>query len=183
MFWTLHRSWSHEASLIFAVLGYCFLGAALAQNQTNRVAAPVLDYPIYGRLKGDIHLIDRSQSDALRLTLGNVQHEKLPPAKIPKFVRISLHDVANEVEIRVGRRIATKAYLMPPMRPVEPRGFDFRRHAWFQSLGRLDMRAPQSTIWAMQHHPCREVFQNYVIASALLYERGSRESLEVWQVR
>lgn len=135
MFWALHRSWSHEASLIFAVLGYCFLGAALAQSQTNRVAAPVLGYPIYGRLEGDIHLIDRSQSDALRLTLGNVQHEKLSPDKTPKFVRISLHDVANEVEIRVGRRIATKAYLMPPMRPVEPRGFDFRRHAWFQSLG------------------------------------------------
>jgi competence protein ComEC len=35
----------------------------------------------------------------------------------------------------MGQSIQTTAYITPPQGPVEPDGFDFRRHAYFQSLG------------------------------------------------
>ena len=35
----------------------------------------------------------------------------------------------------MGQSIQTTAYITPPQGPVEPGGFDFRRHAYFQSLG------------------------------------------------
>ena len=35
----------------------------------------------------------------------------------------------------IRHSIKTTAYVTPPQDPVEPDGFDFRRHAYFQSLG------------------------------------------------
>ena len=77
--------------------------------------------------------LDRSSSDALRVTLDRVRLARVGPAATPGRVRLSLHgDPAN---LSPGQRVMTTAHLSPPSGPVEPGGFDFRRYAWFTGLG------------------------------------------------
>ena len=52
----------------------------------------------------------------------------------PQYVRISFPKYAGDIP-EIGQSIKTIAYVTPPQGPVEPDGFDFRRHAYFQSLG------------------------------------------------
>ena len=52
----------------------------------------------------------------------------------PQYVRISFPKYTGVVP-KMGQSIQTTAYITPPQGPVEPGGFDFRRHAYFQSLG------------------------------------------------
>lgn len=52
----------------------------------------------------------------------------------PRYVRISFPKYTGDIP-EIGHSIKTTAYVTPPQGPVEPDGFDFRRHAYFQSLG------------------------------------------------
>ena len=54
----------------------------------------------------------------------------------PHYVRISFPKYAGDIP-EIGHSIKTTAYVTPPQGPVEPDGFDFRRHTYFQSLGGL----------------------------------------------
>lgn len=110
------------------------LGAGLAGLRAHSVAGPVLGWRYYGPVEGRIVAMDRSASDALRLTLDHVRLRDVARGKTPDRVRISLHG-PMPVRLSPGQRVMTTAHLSPPQGPVEPGGFDFRRHAWFQSLG------------------------------------------------
>lgn len=124
-----------------AALGWALvlvaLGLGLAAVRASHVAAPVLGFRYYGPIEGRIVGIDRSASDALRITLDTVRLERTAPERRPGRVRISLHGGAGEgsERLRPGQHIMTTGHLSPPQGPVEPGGFDFRRHAWFQGLG------------------------------------------------
>ena len=109
-------------------------GLSLAAWRAEQVAAPVLGYRYYGPVEGRIIGMDRSASDALRLTLDQVRLDRMAPSRTPARVRISLHGDAGTTP-RPGQRVMTTGHLSPPGGPVEPGGFDFRRHAWFQGLG------------------------------------------------
>ncbi len=109
-------------------------GVILAGIRGHQVAGPVLDFRYYGPVEGRIVGIDRSGSDALRLTLDRVRLD-LAPAETPRRVRVSLHGVQDWLEPEPGARVMTTAHLSPPAGPAEPGGFDFQRHAWFLSLG------------------------------------------------
>ncbi|MBR9821661.1 MAG: ComEC family competence protein [Rhodobacteraceae bacterium] len=109
-------------------------GVALASWRAQSVAAPVLSFRYYGPIEGRIVGIDRSASDAVRLTLDHVRLDRVPPARTPARVRLSLHGPEG-TRIRPGGRVMTTGHLSPPGGAVEPGGFDFRRHAWFQRLG------------------------------------------------
>lgn len=109
-------------------------GASLAAWRAHAVAAPVLTWRYYGPVEGRIVGIDRSASDAVRLTLDRVRLDRVAPDRTPARVRISLHGPEG-TEIRPGLTVMTTAHLSAPNGPVEPGGFDFRRHAWFQRLG------------------------------------------------
>lgn len=112
-----------------AAAGFCIAG-----TRANTLAAPVLDWRYYGPVEGRIVGLDRSASDAVRLTLDQVRLDDVAPIRRPGRVRISLHgDVA--ADLAPGTRIMTTGHLSPPQGPAEPGGFDFRRHAWFQGLG------------------------------------------------
>ncbi|WP_409077737.1 ComEC/Rec2 family competence protein [Roseovarius sp. SCSIO 43702] len=111
------------------------LGIALAGLRAHHVAEPVLGFRYYGPVEGRIVAMDRSGSDALRLTLDRVVLFNLPPERTPARVRISLHGEGGGTDPRPGLRILATAHLSPPGGPVEPGGFDFQRHAWFQRLG------------------------------------------------
>ncbi len=122
------------------------LGLLLAAGRAHGVAAPVLDWRYYGPVEGRIVVIDRSASDALRLTLDQVRLQDVPPQRRPHRVRISLHG-DNTGPLLPGQRVMTTAHLSPPQGPVEPGGFDFRRHAWFQGLGAVGYtRVPVLTL-------------------------------------
>lgn len=111
-------------------------GFLLAAGRAHSVAGPVLDFRYYGAIEGRIVAIDRSGSDALRLTLDNVALDRVGPERTPHRVRVSLHgDRSADIAVEPGLRVMVTGHLSPPSGPVEPGGFDFQRHAWFARLG------------------------------------------------
>ncbi|WP_305968173.1 MULTISPECIES: ComEC/Rec2 family competence protein [unclassified Mameliella] len=110
-------------------------GFALAGVRAQQVAGPVLDFRYYGAIEGRVIQIDRSASDALRLTLDRVVLERMDPDEVPLRVRVSLHGQQGYLDPRPGQVVILTGHLSPPGGAVEPGGFDFRRHAWFLRLG------------------------------------------------
>jgi competence protein ComEC len=110
-------------------------GLLIAGHRAQQVAAPVMSYRYFGAIEGRIVKIDRSASDAIRLTLDQVVLERTPPARTPQHIRISLHGAQSHFPPEPGQRIMTTGHLGPPPAPSEPGGFDFRRLAWFERLG------------------------------------------------
>lgn len=125
------------AGLGFLVLGLALVAAGLvaAGLRSASVAAPVLGFRYYGPVEGRVVMIDRSASDAMRLTLDRVRLDRVAPAKTPERIRVSLHGEQPFVAPVPGERLAMTAFLAGPEGPVEPGGFDFRRMAWFDRLG------------------------------------------------
>ncbi len=120
---------------LLAALLLVLIGGMLAGMRAHRVAEPVLGFRYYGPIEGRIVKIDRSQSDAVRLTLDRVVLKRMSPLKTPSFVRVSLHGQQGFIEPEPGLTVILTGHLSPPSGPVEPGGFDFQRQAWFQGLG------------------------------------------------
>ncbi len=110
-------------------------GILLAGARAHVVSGPVLGWRYYGPVEGRVVGIDRSASDAVRVTLDRVRLRDVAPARTPKRVRLSLHSNIVGAAPVPGLMIGATAHLSPPSGPVEPGGFDFQRHAWFQGLG------------------------------------------------
>ncbi|QHQ34725.1 ComEC/Rec2 family competence protein [Algicella marina] len=126
----LARRWHFTPIML---MGLVAAGVVLAALQTERVRAPVLagDYrgPVTGRLIG----LDRSAANHVRVTLDRVV---LPGrTEVPERVRVSLAGFIAPGALEPGATIMMQAWIAPPNAPVEPGGFDFRRHAWFQKIG------------------------------------------------
>ena len=117
-------------ALALIAAGFCLAGV-----RANQMDAPVIGWRYYGPVEGRIVGIDRSGSDAVRLTLDQVVLRGVPPEKTPERVRLSLHGQQGFVEPRPGLRVIATAHIAPPGGPVEPGGFDFQRHSWFLKLG------------------------------------------------
>ncbi|WP_116132578.1 ComEC/Rec2 family competence protein [Tropicimonas sp. IMCC34043] len=122
------------APLVWA-LSLVLAGSLLAGLRAHSVAAPVLGFRYYGAIEGRVVDIDRSASDAPRLTLDRVVMEDMSPARTPALVRVSLHGDQDYVALEPGLTVILTGHLSPPNGPVEPGGFDFRRLAWFDRLG------------------------------------------------
>lgn len=117
-------------AVLLAVAGLCLAGA-----RAHLVAAPKLAFRYYGPVEGRIVRIDRSASDAVRLTLDRVVLSDTVPARTPARVRVSLHGEQRFIVPRPGLTVILTGHLSPPAGPVEPGGFDFQRLAWFLRLG------------------------------------------------
>jgi competence protein ComEC len=123
------------------------LGVGVAGLRAHQVAEPVLGWRYYGPIEGRIVDMDRSASDALRLTLDRVVLADVPPDRTPARVRVSLHGEQGFITPEPGMVIILTGHLSPPGGPVEPGGFDFQRHAWFQGLGAVGYtRTPVLTL-------------------------------------
>ncbi|WP_110815441.1 ComEC/Rec2 family competence protein [Pseudoroseicyclus aestuarii] len=123
--------------------GLVAAGLVLGALRAQSVAAPVLGWRYYGPVEGRVVKVDRSASDAVRLTLDRVRLEDVVPARTPARIRLSLHGPPGGPHPEPGLRVMTTGHLSPPSGPVEPGGFDFRRYAWFQRLGAVGYtRAP-----------------------------------------
>ncbi len=140
------RSRSAFAPLICA-LAMVALGLALAGTRAHLVAGPVIDWRYYGPVTGRVVAIDRSASDALRITLDHVWLTDVPLSETPTRVRLSLHIKTESLVPEPGMTIMTTAHLGPPGGAVEPGGFDFRRHAWFLRLGAVGYTRVPLVLW------------------------------------
>lgn len=120
---------------VVAALALVALGLTLAATRAHLVAAPVLDWRYYGPVEGRVVAIDRSLSDKIRLTLDRVALPTVAPARRPARVRVALHGAQGVTRPEPGMTVMMTAHLAAPGGPVEPGGFDFRRHAWFQGIG------------------------------------------------
>ncbi len=110
-------------------------GVILAGARAHVVAGPVMGWRYYGPVEGRVVGIDRSASDAVRVTLDRVHLRDVAPARTPGRVRLSLHSGITGAVPVPGLILGATGHLSPPSGPVEPGGFDFQRHAWFQGLG------------------------------------------------
>ncbi|GGE41726.1 ComEC/Rec2 family competence protein [Actibacterium pelagium] len=126
--------WARSVAPVFCAIGFVLLGVVLISVRAQTVAAPVLEYRTYSLVEGRLIGVDRSLSDAPRLTLDNVIIAKLS-GPMPAKLRVSLHGPLPSQPLLAGMRIRLTANLSPPSGPVEPGGFDFQRHAWFDRLG------------------------------------------------
>ena len=124
---------------LIACISLISLGFVLGGARSHWVSAPVLDWRYYGPIEGRVVAIDRSASDAVRITLDRVRLNRVAPYEMPRRVRLSLHGPAPV--LTPGDRIMTTGHLSPPQGPVEPGGFDFRRHAWFLKLGAVGLQS------------------------------------------
>ena len=122
------------------------LGFGAAGLRAHQVAAPMLDFRYYGPVQGRIVEIDRSQSDALRLTLDRVVLSDVAPARTPLRVLISLHN--QEFSATPGQVILLTGFLSAPDGPAEPGGFDFRRMAFFRQLGAVGYSRAPVLLWS-----------------------------------
>ena len=111
------------------------LGGLATEYRVAQVSGPVLDFRYYGPIEGRVVAIDRSGSDALRMTLAEVRLDDVSPARTPRRVRVSLHDGAALTPPEPGAVVMLTGHLGPPGGPAEPGGFDFQLHAHFLSLG------------------------------------------------
>ena len=110
-------------------------GFAVAGAKAHLVAEKTLGFRFYGAIEGRIVKVDRSASDALRLTLDRVRLEDVSPAATPARVRVALHGDRGFLDPEPGVTVILTGHLSPPGGAVEPGGYDFRRQAWFQRLG------------------------------------------------
>lgn len=133
--------------LALAALCVC-LGMLAAGLRAHLVAGPMLDFRYYGAVQGRIVGIDRSQTDALRLTLDRVVLERLSPDQTPYLVRISLKGDQHWLVPSPGQVVMTTASLAAPDGPVEPDGFDFRRMAFFLGLGAVGYTTTPVLLWS-----------------------------------
>ena len=131
----LSRAVGYACAPILVALALAGTGAGLAKVRTELVRAPVLDFRYFGPIQGRVVNIDRSASDAVRLTLDRVILFNLGPAKTPQVIRVSVHGDQPLADYNVGDTLITTGHLGPPSGPAEPGGFDFQRHAWFLGLG------------------------------------------------
>ena len=122
----------HPPAVALAALAAGWLAAGA---RAHSVAAPVLDFRYTGPVEGRIIDIDRSQSDALRLTLDRVTLQAVPPDRTPARVRVSLQGEQPWLSPAPGQVVILTATLAAPDGPVEPGAFDFRRMAFFEGLG------------------------------------------------
>lgn len=117
-------------AVAMVAFGFCLVGL-----RANQVAGPVLTWRYYGPIEGRVIIVDRSQSDAIRLTLDHVVLQDMRAERTPHRVRISMHDADGLPAPTPGMVVATTGHLSPPAGPAEPGGFDFQRMAWFDRLG------------------------------------------------
>lgn len=139
------RRWPSGWSAVGWAVCLLTAGFCLAGFRAHDIAAPVLSWRYYGPVEGRVVGLDRSASDAVRVTLDRVVMRNMRSGSTPDRVRISLHGAA--ANLQPGQRIMTTGHLSPPQGPAEPGGFDFRRYAWFKGLGAVGYtRNPVMTV-------------------------------------
>ncbi len=133
------------AQPLAVIAGAVAIGGLAIGFRAHTVQAPMLEFRYYGAAQGRIIEVDRSQSDALRITLDAVVLDNVPPDRTPLKVRISLHGESFTPD--PGQIVLLTAHLSAPEGPPEPGGFDFRRMAYFNQLGAVGYSRSPVVLW------------------------------------
>ncbi|MFN3847145.1 MAG: ComEC/Rec2 family competence protein [Paracoccaceae bacterium] len=128
-------------------VGCVALGFLACGLRVQAVQSPMLEFRYYGPVTGRVVGIDRSPTDALRITLDQVQLDRVPSARRPERVRISLRAKLPGHDPFPGEVVMITANLAAPDGPVEPGSFDFRRMAFFDSLGAVGYATTPLVLW------------------------------------
>lgn len=138
-----------EFAFPFVVAVGCVAAGWLACGaRVQAVAAPMLEFRYYGPVMGRVVWVDRSQTDALRVTLQDVRLDRVPPERTPHRVRLSLRGTIPGHDPFPGQVVMTTGHLAAPDGPVEPGGFDFRRMAYFERLGAVGYTSVPLLLWS-----------------------------------
>ncbi len=126
--WRLGHLWR-----LWGMFALCVVaGFSLAQYRTWSVYTPILSKKIEPvEVFGTIALIE-NQERGVRLTLRDVEIERLKPELTPRRVRITFRKAQD---VKIGQRVRVLAGLSPPSAPIVPDGFDFQRYMFFKGLG------------------------------------------------
>lgn len=127
-------AYRHAVSARFAFIAAALFagGFAVAQQQTHRVAAPVLKNPIQVTVvTGQVVQLERGLKGP-RVVLDDPVVRRLDPAATPERIRLRLR---RGDRVGVGDRISVLARLSPPPAPAMPGAYDFQRRAWFARIG------------------------------------------------
>lgn len=141
--WWLARN-DALAARAHRIVFFMLCGFALAQWQTQRVAAPIMPdgldvVGIAGRVQ-EISLEDKAH----KLLLGEVRIEGLAPERTPALVRVT---VRGEIpEIAVGDEVLGRGKLFAPSQPVALQAFDFARYFYFRRIGGIGFMFPTLTV-------------------------------------
>lgn len=120
------------ARVAFVAMALVVGGFFVAQQQTHRVAAPILEKPIRAALvTGQIVQLERGLKGP-RVVLDEPIVRRLAPAATPDRIRLRLR---RGDDAGVGDRISVLARLSPPPAPAMPGAYDFQRRAWFARIG------------------------------------------------
>lgn len=134
--------WAHDLLRPLFMILCCLSAGGLAVGlRAHLVAGPMIEFQYYGPVMGRVVEIDRSQSDALRITLAEVVLDNVYPA--PRFVRVSIAGAAPEP----AQMVMMTARLTAPASATEPDGFDFRRTAFFRGLGAVGYTRSPVLLW------------------------------------
>lgn len=117
-----------------AVIGLTIiLGLMSAKIRTEMIATTLLAKEIKSvEMTGQLLEIEVSP-EKRRLVLGDIQSIERSSKILPKKVRLNVPKSIN-TPLQVGDRLTLTADLLPLSDPVSPRGYDFRRHAYFQGI-------------------------------------------------
>ncbi|MFV0473545.1 MAG: ComEC/Rec2 family competence protein [Pikeienuella sp.] len=118
------------AALLLIAIGFCAAGA-----RERVVAAPALSASMDATVEGVIREITRSAAGRPRLVLDRLVIFGVEMNATPERAQVSLLSERHLEGLKPGMRVSIFARLGPPGGPVEPGGFDYRRDAWFKSLG------------------------------------------------
>lgn len=107
-------------------------GFATATLRTQRIAHPVLQFPVASAtLSGFVEVREeREPSDRIVLRVHKIEARRLGEA--PERVRLA---VRKGTAPAVGSFAHLKARLTPPLTPLRPGGYDFARDMYFQRIG------------------------------------------------
>jgi competence protein ComEC len=127
--------WARRIAIGLVFLSLGFTGVKV---RTDVLATPQLQSPIgIQAFEGRVNAIER-MVNSTRITIDHVQFEKKlnPDKPIPHKIRITLKGRLQPSDtLMPGDLVRGKAFLNPPMRPVLPGGYDFRRKAYFEGIG------------------------------------------------
>lgn len=188
----LSRRFVNETLQIGLVcVGVFAAGFGIAGVRAQMVATPLIEFRYYGPIEGRVIAIDRSSGDKPRLLLDQVVLQDMAPDRTPHRVRVSLHGDQRWIDPEPGVRVIMTGHLSKSPGPAEPDGFDFQRHAWFQSIGAVGytripalVLAPPTDgpMWARARHALSERVQakleGQVGAFAAAIMTGDRSAIE-----
>ena len=188
----LLRRFANETVQIVLVFAAVFsIGFSAAAIRAQLVATPLVDFRYYGPIEGRVIAIDRSSSDKTRLLLDQVVLQDMAPQRTPVRVRVSLHGDQRWIDPEPGMRVIMTGHLSKSPGAAEPDGFDFQRHAWFQSIGAVGYTrnpalvlepAGDGLFWAQARHALSMRVQSnldgQVGAFAAAIMTGDRSAIE-----